>query len=116
MKDREFRLFLIKALAVFHRYVYFITVIIILVITRSLLIFGIALIIYAVWTFIGYLLKLKHIYCSFQNAYRIKALPARTEMTPDRIERHKIRRFDVYVISVSCFVLGAAAVVTALLL
>lgn len=55
---------------------------------------------YAAWTVLGYGLKWRHIYCSFQNAYH-------RPMTPDRVDWKWIRKSDVYVIAGTCAVMGS---------
>jgi hypothetical protein len=90
---------IIKFLAYFHRYGWIVAMIIIIEITDSLYCFGIILIIYSLWTMIGYLLKWKHIYCSYQNAYH-------KQMTPNNINWTSIRKSDVYVVAGFLFVGG----------
>jgi len=54
--------------------------------------FSMCMIVYALWTFIGYKCRWKHIFCSYQNACHKK-------MTPDRINWSIVRKSDVYVVS-----------------
>ncbi len=55
---------------------------------HELLVFGSVFIAWAVYTVVGYKMRWKHIFCSFQ--------PMRQKMTPDRIRWHEIKSGDVY--------------------
>ncbi len=65
------------ALAYVHRYG-LIAALILTKCANNLKLLGIFLLTYAVWTLVGYLLKWKHIYCSWQNAYHEKMTPSST--------------------------------------
>ena len=54
-----------------------------------MLFLGIGLLLYAAYSLAGYLLRWKHIFCSYQNAYHKK-------MTPDRINWNTVRKSDAY--------------------
>ncbi len=73
-------------------------------ITSSLYTVGLILIVYSIWTLLGYLLKWKHIFCSFQNAYHMK-------MTTNRINWEKIRKTDVYGVPTIFFIFGLALII-----
>ena len=90
---------IVKALAYFHRYGWIVAMIIIIEITDSSYYFGLLLIIYSLWTIIGYLLKWKHIYCSYQDVYH-------KPMTPNNINWNSIRKSDVYVVTAFLFIGG----------
>ena len=63
------------------------------------IVLGLGSIIYAIYGFVGYKLKWKHIYCSMQNSYYEK-------MTPDIIRWDRILRRDIYGVSAMFFLLG----------
>ena len=67
--------------------------------TTFVKVFGYTMILDALWTLVGYLLKWKHIYCSYQDAYHEK-------MTPDNINWQHIRKSDAYGIPIIFFVIG----------
>lgn len=102
MSNRQMRHTMIKLLAYVHRY-FLISMIILyptcLASKYILMLFGIICILYGAYTFVGYKLKWKHIYCSIQNAYREK-------MTPDKINWRHVQKKDVYGIFVIFCVLG----------
>lgn len=81
----------IIALAYFHRYGWTAVMVACIAIwpKQMLLIFSVACLSFSVWSFIGYKKKWKHIYCSFQNAYRQK-------MTPNSIQWNRIKKSDAY--------------------
>ena len=54
---------------------------------QTVYILGIGFIGFSIWSLIGYKRKWRHIYCSYQNAYR-------EEMTPHSIQWHKIKKSD----------------------
>lgn len=49
----------------------------------------VSVIIYSIWTFVGYLCKWKHIFCSYQNAYHVK-------MTPNSVDWDWVDKKDAY--------------------
>ena len=55
----------------------------------ALLTMGAGFLLYSAWTLAGYLLRWKHIFCSYQNAYHQR-------MTPDQILWSKIKKTDAY--------------------
>lgn len=55
----------------------------------ALLAMGIGFILFAAYTLIGYLLRWKHIFCSYQNAYH-------QQMTPDHINWSQVKKADAY--------------------
>ena len=101
MNDREF---LIKAFAYFHRYGWIVVMLICIGITRSLYIIGLFSIVYSIWTLLGYLLKWKHIFCSFQNAYH-------KPMTPNKINWNNIKKSDAYGLPAIFFILGIGIII-----
>ena len=101
MNDQEF---LIKAFAYFHRYGWIVVMLICVGITRSLYTVGLFVIVYSIWTLLGYLLKWKHIFCSFQDAYR-------KPMTPNKINWNKVKKKDVYGIFAIFFILGIGIII-----
>lgn len=64
---------------------------------------GIGCIVYALYSLLGYVLRWKHIYCSYQNAYH-------EEMTPHNVNWGKIKKSDAYGIPLIFGVLGIACV------
>ena len=68
------------------------------------LIFAIGCILYAIWSFVGYKCRWKHIFCSYQNAYRKK-------MTPNKIRWDWVKKSDAYGVPIVFFVLGLLCVV-----
>ncbi len=63
------------------------------------LVIGVLTCLFALWTFIGYKLRWKHIYCSYQNGYHQK-------MTPYSVQWGAVRKSDAYSIPLIFFVLG----------
>ena len=55
----------------------------------------------AVYDCLGYKLRWKHWYCSYQHAYHQK-------MTPDRVQWHTVKKTDAYGIPLVWAVLGIA--------
>ena len=91
----------IIALAYFHRYGW-IAAMMACIATwpkQMYLIISIAFLLFSIWSFIGYIKKWKHIYCSFQNAYHKK-------MTPNSIQWNKIKKSDAYGVPSIFFVMG----------
>ena len=79
----------IITLAYLHRYGWIIIMLVCIAIwiEQIFYILGAGCIGFSVWSLIGYQLKWRHIYCSYQNAYREK-------MTPYSIQWHKIKKSD----------------------
>lgn len=101
----------IKALAYLHRYFTVAVVILVLMpvpIDLLLYILGGIFILSAVWTVVGYKLRCKHIFCSFQNAYRVK-------MTPDSIRWGWVKKGDVYGTSVIEVTVGIFLIVLSII-
>lgn len=93
-------------LAYAHRYLYPLLIIgIPFLIGKEtvLLNMGIGFVLFAVYDFIGYRFHWKHIFCSFQNAYREK-------MTPNRINWSHIKKADVYGVAACFGVIGFAMI------
>ena len=91
----------IIALAYFHRYGWIAAMMACIAIwpKQMYLIISIAFLLFSIWSFIGYIKKWKHIYCSFQNAYHKK-------MTPNSIQWNKIKKSDAYGVPSIFFVMG----------
>ena len=97
----------IIALACVHRYIwpYFIIFVSLAVGgSNLLLLMGVGMVLYAAYSVIGYQLRWKHIYCSYQNAYR-------EEMTPQHIRWGRIKKSDAYGIPAIIAVIGIGAIV-----
>lgn len=101
MKKRNSR---IIALAYFHRYGWIAVMLICFIITKSLYTIGAFSIAFSIWSLIGYRLKWKHIFCSYQNAYHMS-------MTPNRISWDIIRKSDAYGIPAILFVVGVGSII-----
>jgi hypothetical protein len=97
----------IISLAYAHRYLYPILVVLIpLLIGRAnlFLLMGICVSAFSAYSFLGYKLRWKHIYCSYQIAYR-------KEVTPDHIRWGMIKKSDAYGVPIIFGVMGVACVV-----
>ena len=93
-------------LAYLHRYGLIAVLCVFLAVFQAdtdLLYMGIFLLVYSVWTFVGYRWKWEHIYCSYQNAYHEK-------MTPNSIHWDHIKLSDAYGIPLIAFLVGLACV------
>lgn len=107
MNSTKKRNIVICMLAYFHRYFYWVCV---LAFTFcfgpdfALLRMGLGFLLFAVYSLLGYILRWKHIYCSYQNAYR-------QTMTPNHIVWSKIRKTDAYGCPAIFGVLGLGMVV-----
>ena len=66
-----------------------------------LLTMGTGFLLYSAWTLAGYLLRWKHIFCSYQNVYHHK-------MTPDQILWSKIKKTDAYGVPAIFGIIGLA--------
>ena len=95
-------------LALFHRYAYTILfpLLIIFIFAKNtmFLLFGVNFILFALHSLIGYVCRWKHIYCSYQNAYKEK-------MTPNNICWAKIRKVDAYGIPLFFGALGLIMII-----
>ena len=98
MKDSQFT----KILAYIHRYAFM--AVLLNYFFSSKYLFGIVLITYGLWTILGYNLKWTHIFCSFQNEYNKK-------MTPNNVNWNKVKKIDVYFISVFFILSGLCIIV-----
>ena len=103
-KKRNHNEVAIIILAYMHRYLFPILIVAIpFLITRQkseyILYLGIGALISAVYDLVGYFLRWKHIFCSFQNAYHQK-------MTPNNIRWNKVKKSDAYGIPVFFGLLG----------
>ena len=96
----------IIALAYLHRYGWLLgTVVCAGTFSRvRYLIFGIGLLLYAIWSFVGYKLRWKHIFCSYQNAYH-KA------MTPNNIRWGWVKKSDAYGVPIIFLIFSVACLV-----
>lgn len=97
-------------LAYFHRYGWLIVMMggIALWPVYMLYIISISMFAFSIWSFVGYKCKWRHIYCSYQNAYR-------KEMTPHSIRWHQIKKSDAYGIPLMFFIMGFAMLCIAIL-
>ena len=100
----------IIALAYFHRYGWIAAMLGLAFLSRRgfFFVFSFGCISYAVWTFIGYKLRWRHILCSFQNAYRER-------MTPYNASWGRIKNSDIYGTFVIFLVLGLVCLYCAIL-
>ena len=99
----------IIALAYFHRYGWIAAMFaLVLILRETLFVFAVSAIAYAVWTFVGYKCRWRHIFCSHQNAYHIK-------MTPERIDWEWVKKYDAYGIPIFFFVMGLVCLCAAIL-
>ena len=69
---------------------------------------GVGFLLLALYGLIGYKLHWKHIYCSYQKAYR-------KEMTPDKINWGWVKKTDAYGVPIIFCILGEACIVCHLL-
>lgn len=115
----KFKNFIVKALAIIVRYVIPVAIVAAAVLfSRNysdslilmLLIAGGGLLVYALYLFIGYKLRFKHIYCLYQNANGQK-------MTPETAKDEEIRKVDgkgvpslFALIGLICTLAGAAII------
>ncbi|MBO5129512.1 MAG: hypothetical protein J6B95_04100 [Oscillospiraceae bacterium] len=87
------RSLVIKLLAYAHRYLFPNLVIFLPILSGSketaLFYMGIGLVLLALYNLIGYTLRWKHIFCSYQNAYHQK-------MTPEHTNWNFIKKSDAY--------------------
>ncbi len=85
----------IIALAYFHRYGWILTMMLFICLFPEKMPYLMSgfLIVFSLWTVVGYRLKWKHIFCSWQNASHM-------EMTPHSIRWSQVPKSDVYFIPV----------------
>ena len=100
----------IMALAYFHRYGWIALMVglIIFMPKHVFLIVSLCFILNSLWSLIGYKLKWRHIYCSFQNAHR-------KDMTPHHICWSHIKKSEAYGVPLLFFALGVALFVIMIL-
>ena len=100
----------VMALAYFHRYGWIAAILMCVAIWPEQLMYVLSIgpILFSAWSLIGYKCKWKHIYCSFQNAYRQK-------MTPHCVRWHQVKKSDAYGIPLLFLVLGLAMLILAIL-
>ncbi len=93
----------IIALAFFHRYGWIAVMLICIAVLpeKMLCILGTGFIVDAIWSFVGYKLKWRHVYCSYQNAHR-------KNMTPHSIRWHLIKKSDAYGAPLISLIIGLA--------
>lgn len=98
------------ALAYFHRYGWIVVMLVLrfLFSDERYYVLFVSVIIYAIWTFLGYKLKWKHIFCSYQNAYRVK-------MTPNAINWNWVDKKDAYGVPLFFLLAGVAGLILAIL-
>ena len=95
----------IIALAYLHRYGLLIVVLCAAIFSRlRYLIFGIGFLLYAIWSLVGYKCRWKHIFCSYQNAYR-------ESMTPNNIRWGWVKKSDAYGVPIIFFIFGVVCIV-----
>ncbi len=94
------------ALAYFHRYGWIVVMLVLrfLFSDERYYVLFVSVIIYAIWTFLGYKLKWKHIFCSYQNAYRVK-------MTPKTINWNLVDKKDAYGIPLFFLLVGVVGLI-----
>ena len=63
---------------------------------------------YGLYQFVGYKLKWRHIYCSYQDAYHQK-------MTPNRMRWSMIKKSDAYGFPAFFCIMGIALIITCIL-
>ena len=68
------------------------------------LLYGIGFCLYGLYSLVGFKLRWKHIYCSYQNLHRKK-------MTPDNICWGTVKRSGVYGTPIAFGIVGAACIV-----
>lgn len=98
------------ALAYFHRYGWLVAMMgcIALWPLYMLYIMGVSMIVFSIWSLVGYRRKWRHIYCSYQNAYH-------KEMTPHSVRWHQIKKSDAYGIPLIFLIMGFATLCIAIL-
>ena len=98
------------ALAYIHRYGWIVIMLglIFILPKHTLLIVSLCFIVTSLWSLIGYKLKWRHIYCSFQNAHR-------KDMTPHHICWRHIKESEAYGVPLLFLTLGVALLVVMML-
>ncbi len=100
----------IIALAYFHRYGWIATMMVCIAIwpEQMIYILCVGCIIFSIWSLVGYMCKWKHIYCSFQDAYRKK-------MTPNSVRWHQIKKSDAYGVPLIFLIIGLVGLIIIIL-
>ena len=98
-KGESFFTKLVILLAYFHRYGWIALTLIIMYFTDSFSPLSISCIVYSAWTFLGYIFRWKHIYCSYQNAYH-------NTMTPNTVDWDNVKKTDTYGIPIVFMLFG----------
>ena len=101
MRRRSFFNDVTIVLAYMHRYVFIFLAMFLPGIRYGLTGIGAGLLLYAIYSLAGYLLRWKHIYCSYQNACHQK-------MTPSHVDWSRIKKRDAYGIPAIFGFLGIA--------
>ena len=90
---------MVIALAYLHRYGWAIGTLILYCVFDKSYLPGISFILFGLWTLVGYRLRWKHIYCSFQDIHHHR-------MTPDRVRWEKLSEREVSGLSLLFIVFG----------
>ena len=100
----------IITLSYFHRYGWIILMagLSLIIPKLTLYIVSSGFIIFSLWSLLGYKLKWRHVYCSFQNTHR-------KPMTPHNICWSKIKKIEAYGGPCIFFILGLAMICVAIL-
>ncbi len=98
---------MIIALALLHRYGWIIAMLVCMAVVPVNPFYTVCafVLLFSLWSFVGYKLRWKHIYCSYQNAYRKK-------MTPDIIHWNFIKKRDAYGEPIIFLILGIVMLIT----
>ena len=106
MNNYEKKKKMIMALAYLHRYGWIAILFgCIAIFPRAVfMIFGVGFIADAIWSFVGYKCRWKHIFCSYQNAYRLP-------MTPNNIRWGWVKKSDAYGIPIIMFTIGMSCII-----
>lgn len=103
---KDYRNTVTVLLAYAHRYLYLPLIIFVSYLAGKdamLLYMGIGALLFAVYSFIGFKWRWKHIFCSFQNTYHQK-------MTPNHIDWDSIKKTDGYGVPIIFGILGLALI------
>lgn len=79
----------ITILAYFHRYGWMVLMLLVGFFIDTKYVLSIGCVAFSIWTFLGYIFRWKHIYCSYQNAYHMP-------MTPDKVRWDIVKKSDAY--------------------
>ena len=87
-------------LAYFHRYGWIVVMLLIMYLTKKPdVVMGISVIVFSIWTFLGYILRWKHIYCSYQDACHMR-------MTPEKVQWDTVKESDAFGVPAIFLILG----------